>query len=79
MRMVGDWSAPPVRGGGGDSARAGGVSHAWKFREGRRGRVWTHPLEESVGLRWRGDDVEKWIDFFGWESWSVWAGERGCH
>ena len=67
--MVADWSAPPVRGGGGDSSQAGGVSHSWKFREGRQGLVWTHALEESVGLRWRGDDMEKWIDFFirlGW-------------
>lgn len=46
---------PWVRGGGGDRASR-------KFREGPQGLVSTHTPEESVGLRWRGDDMEKWVN-----------------
>lgn len=32
---------------------------------GTAGLVCTHSPETSVGLRWRGDDLEKWVDFTG--------------
>ena len=67
--MVADWS-PRGRGTGGDKLPGCG---SLSFRKSllpevpgeTAGLVCTHSPKASVGLRWRGDDLEKWVDFTG--------------